>query len=50
MKTRIFDKESNTEIGEIEIPNEVIAAARTVSEWLQNHESVELCGLTLASD
>jgi hypothetical protein len=50
MKTKIYDKDSGEVVGEINIPDEVMDAARLVSEWMesQSDSSVELYGLKLA--
>lgn len=41
----IGDKDSGSIVGDIEIPDDVLAAAKIVSDWLQGHPKVELHGL-----
>ena len=44
----LYDKETNKPQGEIEIPDDVLAAADKVYAWLSQNEAVQLCGLILA--
>lgn len=41
----VGDKDSGSIVGEIEIPDDVLTAAKIVSDWLQGHPKVELHGL-----
>jgi len=44
----IFDKETNEQVAEKEIPDDVLEAAAKVADWMIEHEAIELHGLRLA--
>lgn len=53
MKFPIYDTETNEPMGEVEIPDDVIEAARKVENWMRSQsygESIVLHGVKLASD
>jgi hypothetical protein len=47
-RVMIFDIETNERVGEKEIPDDVLEAAAKVSDWMHEHEVIELHGLRLA--
>lgn len=50
METPVFDSETNKPVGYVDIPQEVLEAARLVYNWLRKHRAVELHGLRLSDD
>ncbi len=49
MKVLLFDSTTNTTTGEIEVPDDVIEAARKVERWMTLNVCTELCGLKICS-
>lgn len=45
MRIQLCDRATGASAGEVEIPDDVLEAARKVYNWMQDNNMINLCGL-----